>query len=221
MSVEVKDVMGRVAIAVEMEAEFAEIVAAMQRFKVGAVAVVDADRRPVGVVSEDDLLLREIVPRRTFASFGPGNRTRRRKERAVRAAELMTSPAIVVTPGTSMKSAARLMHEHRVKQLPVIDPVTGRVCGTVHQFDLLRVFLRPAADLEADVTAVVHAAAANPGAITRTVDKGMVTVAGEIGDLELRRLLREIREIDGVIDVAVGEITVPVSAPEAAFPPLL
>ncbi|WP_066370259.1 CBS domain-containing protein [Herbidospora mongoliensis] len=74
MPVEVKDVMGRVAIAVEMEAEFAEIVAAMQRFTVGAVAVVDADRRPVGVVSEDDLRLREIVPRRTFASFGPGNR---------------------------------------------------------------------------------------------------------------------------------------------------
>ncbi|WP_066370262.1 CBS domain-containing protein [Herbidospora mongoliensis] len=74
----------------------------------------------------------------------------------------MTSPAIVVTPGTSVKSAARLMHEHRIKQLPVIDPVTGRVCGTVHQFDLLRVFVRPAADLEADVTAAIHAVAVNP-----------------------------------------------------------
>ncbi|TKK84029.1 CBS domain-containing protein [Herbidospora galbida] len=216
MSVEVRDVMGRVAIAVELEADFAEIVAAMRRFKVGAVAVIDADRRPVGVVSEDDLLLREIVPRRTFASFGPGNRARRRKERAVRAVELMTSPAIVVMPGTSVKAAARLMHKHRVKQLPVIDPVTGRVCGTVHQFDLLRVFLRPAADLEADVTA-----AANPEAITCDVDRGVVTVAGEIGDLELRRLLREIREIDGVIDVAVGEITAPATVPEAVFPPLL
>ncbi|MEU8149486.1 CBS domain-containing protein [Nonomuraea sp. NPDC048901] len=52
MSIQVKDVMGRVAIAVLEEASFAEIVAAMKRFAVGAVTVIDADRRPVGVVRQ-------------------------------------------------------------------------------------------------------------------------------------------------------------------------
>jgi CBS domain-containing protein len=52
--------MGHVAIAVVADASFADIVAALRRFKVGAVAVVDGERRVLGVVSEDDLLLREI-----------------------------------------------------------------------------------------------------------------------------------------------------------------
>ncbi|MFD0888194.1 CBS domain-containing protein, partial [Streptosporangium algeriense] len=60
MTVRVMDVMGLVAIAVRPEATFAELVATMRRFKVGAVAVIDAEGRPVGVVSEADLLLREI-----------------------------------------------------------------------------------------------------------------------------------------------------------------
>ena len=34
-----------------------DLVVTMRRFKVGAVTVIDADRRPVGVVSQDDLLL--------------------------------------------------------------------------------------------------------------------------------------------------------------------
>ncbi|MFB9881690.1 CBS domain-containing protein, partial [Planobispora siamensis] len=50
IKMQVKDVMGKVAIAVRQDASFAELVATMQRFKVGAVAVIDADRRPVGVV---------------------------------------------------------------------------------------------------------------------------------------------------------------------------
>ncbi|MEV0830452.1 CBS domain-containing protein [Nonomuraea rubra] len=48
MPIEVKDVMGRVAIAVPADASFADIVAAMKRFAVGAVTVIDADRRPMG-----------------------------------------------------------------------------------------------------------------------------------------------------------------------------
>lgn len=112
---QVKDVMGHVAIAVPADASCADIVAALRRFKVGAVAVVDEDRRVLGVVSEDDL--------------PATGRT---------AWELMTSPAIVVTRETPVREAAALMRDHRIRQLPVINPESGRIVGTLHRSDLLK-----------------------------------------------------------------------------------
>lgn len=138
---QVKDVMGHVAIAVMADASFADIVAALRRFKVGAVAVVDGERRVLGVVSEDDLLLREIdVGRLDGSPFASARRRdEHRKAIGTTAGEIMTRPAIVVTRETPVREAARLMHEHRIKQLPVINPENGRIVGTVHQSDLLKV----------------------------------------------------------------------------------
>ncbi|MDP4510058.1 CBS domain-containing protein [Nonomuraea turcica] len=200
MSIEVKDVMGRVAIAVLENAPFAEIVAALKRYAVGAVTVVDADRRPVGVVSEDDLLLKEADPVRHSVSIFDSRAQRRDHEKAagVTAAQLMTSPAITVTPGTSVRDAARLMHAKRVKQLPVIDPVTGRVVGTLHQRDVLRVFTRPADELEADIRAVLT----DPAALSITVDAGVVTISGRVRwRSQVIALVEAVRVVEGVIDV--------------------
>ncbi|GGT05170.1 hypothetical protein GCM10010156_73670 [Planobispora rosea] len=139
---QVKDVMGTVAIAVRQNASFAELVATMRRFKVGAVAVIDADRRPVGVVSEDDLLLKEIGDHRHGAALLQSRKRREEQHKAAGAfaGQIMTSPAITVTAGTPVREAARLMHAHRIKQLPVIDAMTGKIVGTVHQGDLLKIF---------------------------------------------------------------------------------
>ena len=145
MAATVRDVMGTVAIAVTMDATFTQLVETMRRYGVGAVTVVDADRRPIGVVSEDDLLLKEIEA--GGRPFGHLSRAERRKVTGTTAAELMTTPAITVTVGTPIRDAARLMHRNRIKQLPVIEPATGRIVGTVHQGDLLRVFARPAEEI--------------------------------------------------------------------------
>jgi CBS domain-containing protein len=211
MSIEVGNVMGRVAIAVREDAGFAEIVAAMQRYAVGAVTVIDADRRPVGVVSEDDLLLKVAGPARHAGSIFEGGRQRaeRRKAEAMTARQLMTAPAITVTPGTLVRDAARLMHAERIKQLPVVDPVSGRIIGTVHQGDLLRVFTRPQEELCAEVVAVAaRESGHDPGRFAVTIDgEGVVRLGGQVRRRsQLAHLTEAIRRIDGVIDV-VCELT--------------
>ncbi|MBG0817834.1 CBS domain-containing protein [Planomonospora sp. ID82291] len=212
MSIEVRDVMGRVAIAVRLDATFAEIIAAMKRFAVGAVAVVDADRRPVGVVSEDDLLLKEVDRVRPgIAIFGGAKRRQeQRKAAGVTAAELMTSPAITVTPGAPVRDAARLMHDRRIKQLPVIDPVTGRIIGTVHQRDLLRVFSRPMGEVRAEIDAVVRdVAGLAPDALSIEVRDGVVTVGGVVERTsQIARLVEAIGRVPGVVAV-VPELVCP------------
>lgn len=200
MSIEVKDVMGRVAIAVLEEASFADIVAAMKRYAVGAVTVIDADRRPVGVVSEDDLLLKETDQVRHPVSILESRRRRQehRKAVAVTAARLMTSPAITVTPGMSVREAALLMHIKRIKQLPVIDPVTGRIVGTLHQRDVLRVFTRPAAELEAEIRAVLP----HSEAFSIEIDAGVARISGRVEwKSQAITLVEAVRAVEGIVDV--------------------
>ncbi|MFB9896008.1 CBS domain-containing protein [Planobispora takensis] len=200
---QVKDVMGMVAIAVRQDASFAELVATMQRFKVGAVAVIDADRRPVGVVSEDDLLLKE-TSHRHGEGFFPSRRRRQEQHKAAGAyaGQIMSSPAITVTAGTPVREAARLMHDHRIKQLPVIDAVTGKIVGTVHQGDLLKVFMRSAADLRREVVRALAGLGFATDEVTVAVKDGVVTLGGQVALCsQIAPLVAAVEEVDGVTDV--------------------
>ncbi|GAA5076205.1 CBS domain-containing protein [Thermocatellispora tengchongensis] len=207
MTLQVKDVMGRVAIAVTPDAGFADIVAAMKRYAVGAVTVIDAGRRPIGVVSADDLLLKETDTARHSTSMYEDDRAREehRKAAAMTAAELMTTPALTVTPDTPVREAARLMHRHRVKQLPVVDPGSGRIAGTLHQVDALRVFTRPAAELEAEIRAVIADIGLDPASFSIGLDGGVAAIAGRVArSSQAIQLVRAVQAVEGVIDVVAG-----------------
>jgi CBS domain-containing protein len=52
-------------------------------------------------------------------------------------ADVMTEPAITVTPETTVADAARLMLQHHISGLPVVDQA-GAVVGVVSEGDLLR-----------------------------------------------------------------------------------
>ncbi|MCK2217325.1 CBS domain-containing protein [Actinomadura sp. ATCC 31491] len=200
MAIEVKDLMGRVAIAVREDASFADIVAAMKRFAVGAVTVIDAERRPVGVVTADDLLMKEADPVRHSVSIFESRERRREHEKAaaVTAAQLMTSPAITVAPRSTVREAARLMHDRHIKQLPVVDPGTGRIVGTLHQRDVLRVFTRPVEELEDDIRAVLP----EHGTFAVEIDRGLVRISGRTEwRSQAVALVERVRGVEGVIDV--------------------
>jgi CBS domain-containing protein len=203
MSMTVKNVMGKVAIAVRMDATFADLIATMQRFKVGAVTVIDADRRPVGVVSEDDMLLKTTDQGRGEHLFeGRRRRAEHRKAAGAVAVDLMTRPPITVTEQTPVREAARLMHTNHFKQLPVIDPVTGRIVGTVHQGDLLKVFARPGIDIERDIAEAADRLHVDISAVTVMIDAGVVALAGTIPlRSQIAHLVHAVRTVDGVIDV--------------------
>jgi CBS domain-containing protein len=60
----------------------------------------------------------------------------------VKASEIMTSPVITVRSDTSVKEAARLLVEHQISALPVVDDGAGLV-GIVSEADLLPLESRP------------------------------------------------------------------------------
>jgi acetoin utilization protein AcuB len=50
--------------------------------------------------------------------------------------DCMSSPAVTITPDTSLQDALNLMHEHRFRRLPVVDEM-GSLVGIVSERDLL------------------------------------------------------------------------------------
>ncbi|MEU8381218.1 CBS domain-containing protein [Streptosporangium sp. NPDC048865] len=199
----VREVMGVVAIAVRPEATFVEMVDAMRRFKVGALTVIDAGDHPVGVVTDDDLLLKETDPGAHPGVFDSrARRQEHRKAAGGTAGQVMTTPAITVTKDTPVRDAARLMHRHRIKQLPVVDALTGCITGTVHQSDLLKIFVRPPEEIEREVAGACERLAVDRREMTVGVSAGVVTLRGRIAfRSQIGPLVAAVREIDGVLDV--------------------
>ncbi len=207
MTSAVKDLMTTDVVTIGETASYKDIVTAMRERRVSACPVVDAAGRVVGVVSEADLLPKEVGPE-PFA--GPGRSLRasgRRGERAkaagATAAELMSTPPVTISPDASVADAARLMYERGMKRLPVVTS-TGQLAGMVSRIDLLSVFTRPDSQIRDEVMQRVIAGefALDPDAFAVTVTSGIVTVTGQVeGSAVARPLIDAVRHVDGVIDV--------------------
>jgi CBS domain-containing protein len=125
----VADVMSRAVIGIGPQTPRDEIVAALRRFGVSAVPVIDESHRPLGVVSEADL----VAHWTDGAALAGG---RRAKGCPVVAADLMTSPAITISASAPLVEAARLLRERNLRRLVAVH-ADGRVAGVVSRHDLL------------------------------------------------------------------------------------
>lgn len=204
MATTVEDVMTTRVVSVPESAGYKDIVTLLRRNRVSAVPVVDSAGRVTGVVSEGDLLAKQTAPALPTGSVRMAWRLREHsKASAVTAAELMTSPAVTVTPGADVATAARLMRDRRVKRLPVVGP-DGRLAGIVSRMDVLSVYERPDGQIRAEVATGVIAGRLqlDPPEFEITVKSGIVTITGRVdsGAVALS-LLGAVRDVEGVVAV--------------------
>jgi CBS domain-containing protein len=158
----------------------------------------------VGVVSEADLLLKE-VGQEALAGYliVSGRRGENAKAAGVTAAELMSKPPVTIGPEDTVAGAARLMHDRRVKRLPVVDDA-GRLVGIVSRVDVLSVFDRPDDEIRDQVIKDIVEAefALEPDALEVTVSSGIVTVTGRVeGRTLAAALIEAVQHAEGVVDV--------------------
>ncbi|MGW0698965.1 CBS domain-containing protein [Streptomyces sp. NPDC002867] len=182
----VADLMTPEAVSVQRGTVFKEIARLLDEFGITAVPVIDDDGRPVGVVSEADLLRRH--------TSGTGSDT---------AEGLMTSPAVVARPEWSAVEAARVMEDRHIKRLPVVDG-SGRLIGVVSRSDLLQLFLRRDRAIQEEIVEDVLGGTlgVSPAAVTVQVDEGRVTLSGTLDRKSLVRVVvRLCQSVDGVVDV--------------------
>jgi CBS-domain-containing membrane protein len=200
---QVRDVMTTSVVSVSRQASYRHIAQLLHEHHLTALPVLDADGLVTGVVSEADLLRKQERHERTGRRPGwhmhPATRA---KAGARTAAELMTSPAVTIAPGAPLGAAARIMSQHHVKRLPVVD-ADGKLTGIVSRGDLLGVFLRADAEIAAEATAVLtDVLLADPAAVSARAHGGVVTLAGRLASQEqIDAAVRLTEDIDGVVAV--------------------
>ncbi|MEU8717443.1 CBS domain-containing protein [Streptomyces sp. NPDC048663] len=206
----VEELMTRPVVRARRDTEFKELVRLLAESDVTAVPVVDDLGRPVGVVSEADLL------RKSADQADPSGLTpiphleawERAKAEGSRAEELMSAPAVCARPECSVVEAARLMETQHVKRLPVVDEA-DRLLGIVSRGDLLRIFLRSDEAIREEITRDLLRATLGlePADVDVRVRSGHVELAGTVEYRSLVPVVEQLcRGVDGVVSVA-GKLT--------------
>jgi CBS domain-containing protein len=139
-SLNVRDVMTPSPASVTLGTAVDEIVMLLLSADYHGLPVVDADRRPVGIVTESDLIERAGMPVRLgllgqfdqhkvdglLASFA-----------AKKAGDIMTCPVVVMKDDDPLTAAVEIMLAKKVKRLPVVNG-EGRLVGMLSRLDVFR-----------------------------------------------------------------------------------
>lgn len=215
----VQKVMTTDVVTVQPDVPFRDVVTTLAAHQISGVPVVSKEQEVLGVVSEADLLVREERKasqqdaRTIFRAHRPGHghgHTHGRGGADAAAADtvvadtagsMMTSPAVTVTPNTTIVEAARLLSRYGIKRLPVVDQ-EHRLIGIVSRADLLRIFLKPDSEIRDEVVheVIMRSLWQDPTKIQVEVHDGVVTLRGE---LELKSLIPIARQLTATIDGVV------------------
>ncbi|MEW2624149.1 CBS domain-containing protein [Streptomyces sp. NPDC048106] len=202
----VEELMTRDVVRARHDTSFKEIARLLEENDVTAVPVVDETDRPLGVVSEADLL------RKSADQADPSGLTpvphpeawERAKAEGTRAEELMSAPAVCARPGWTVVEAARLMETQRVKRLPVVDEA-DRLVGIVSRADLLRVFVRRDEAIREEINRDLLRGTLllDPRDVTAEVRDGKVTLSGIVEFRSQIPVVEKLcRGVDGVVSVS-------------------
>jgi CBS domain-containing protein len=147
MADEIRDIMDTTPVTVHADTKVEDVVAVLKTHELPGVPVVDDDGELVGIVTEADMVLPDDqgdlhIPHYINLFGGtiflePLGRyeKRLRKAFASTAADMMTKDPDTVTPDTTVKDAARIIHESGHNRLPVVDG--ERLVGVVTRLDVL------------------------------------------------------------------------------------
>ncbi|MER6103338.1 CBS domain-containing protein [Streptomyces sp. NPDC001832] len=202
----VAELMTRDVVRARRDLQFKEIVKLLAENDVTAVPVVDELDRPMGVVSEADLL-RKSSDRGDPSGLTPIPHLEaweRAKAEGASAEELMSAPAVCARPEWTVVEAARLMEVQNVKRLPVVDE-TDKLLGIVSRGDLLRVFLRHDDAIREEINRDVlqQTMGLAPSAVTVEVRQGQVALSGSVEFKSLIPIIERLcLSVDGVVSVA-------------------
>ena len=130
---------GRVIHSVPPDAPVLEAIRLMAEHGVGALLVMQGEEL-LGVVSERDYARKVILKGRSS------------NETAVR--EIMSSPVLTVRADQSVHDCMRIMSEHRIRHLPVVDE--QGVIGVLSIGDLVRAVVEEQQRTIADLEQYIH-----------------------------------------------------------------
>ena len=204
----VRDVMTREVISVAPEAPLRDVARLLCEHRISGVPVVDAEGACIGVVSEADLLLKQVSrqqPARLSLEWflsPPPDPDELRRRKAVTAAAAMTSPALTIEADRPLRDAASLMVDRGVNRLPVVSGTA--LVGMITRADLVRAYLGSDDEIARAVRddLLRHTMWLDPADFDIRVHEGIVSIAGTVDRRSTAGIVgRLIGLIDGVTKV--------------------
>ncbi len=116
----VRDIMTTEVAVAEPEATIETLAALMKSENVGAIPIVDEDNDLTGILTDRDIVVRCIAEGRDPAECT--------------AEEILSSECEVVSPDSEVDEAARMMADHQIRRLPVVEE--GKLVGMVSLGDI-------------------------------------------------------------------------------------
>lgn len=146
-----KDLMKSEVVTVTPETTITGIARLMVEHSISGLPVVDAENRLLGVVSEKDLIYKEIKLDEPsvwelclWSALGSREiyeyKDSFRKYRSQTAAEIMTSPAITVDENDKASKAGNLMFSHHIKRVFVTRG--EKLVGVISRADFVKLLLK-------------------------------------------------------------------------------
>ena len=89
----------------------------------GSIPILDAQRRPVGILTDRDIACRGVAEGRDMSSL--------------QVREIMSQPVVTVSPEASLDDCCDILEEHQLRRVLVVDE-QGCCCGIVAQADIAR-----------------------------------------------------------------------------------
>jgi CBS domain-containing protein len=185
----IEDVMTRDVITVRPEALIHEAARLMATHGVSGLPVIDDGGQVMGIISDGDLILRQRPRKdkpwwRSF--FANGERLAReyRKATGLTVGEVMTHPALVISPVFAIETAAAILETRGIRRLPVVRD--GRLVGIVSRGDLIKA-------LAASAPPILSRAPASPVAEVKSRERASGTGPVTSRSVQARSSLRSLR----------------------------
>lgn len=131
----VKDQMTTPVFTLTPDTPFLDALKLMRERKIRRIPIVDEQGKLLGIVSERDLLHAEPSPATSLSVWEMNYLLWK-----LRLGDVMTKPAVTVTPLTKLQDAASLMIKHKIGGLPVVD-AEEKVIGVITETDIFKAFV--------------------------------------------------------------------------------
>jgi len=120
---QVQEIMTRHPACCTPDTKLADVARLMVQHDCGAIPVVESifTLKLVGIVTDRDIVVRVLAD-----GLNPLEKEAR---------DCMSRPAITVTPCASLEECCKIMAQHRIRRVPVVDE-HGTMCGIVSQADI-------------------------------------------------------------------------------------
>ena len=123
MAKSIRDLMTSNPRTIDPDQPVAEAAKLMKQEDVGIVPIVDDQNRLVGTITDRDITLRVVAEEKD--------------PKSTTVSEVASSDLVTVDPQQELDEALRLMAQHQVRRLPVVEE-DGKLVGIVAQADVAR-----------------------------------------------------------------------------------